>query len=317
MQHENFLTYANYRYFRLSSLLAVVALLGYWLTTPVSGTAYGGTWYGYLLGIVATGIILLHTAYAFKRRRFQTFRDRRSNDRRRLFAGKVTQDDNRRNSDRRRPSAENSLHHGSTLQGWFSAHVHLGLALIVLTTLHTGFRLGWNLHSLAYILLLLVIASGLVGVYGYLHLPRQLLKNGIDGNLEDIIHQITALDEALRTHAAGLPPALQTIVDAACRDTRIGGSLREKLVTAPPGCPTRQATDHVRTFGNSVADSAHAKQIRDLYALLLRKQGLLDKAREHLRLTTLLRAWQALHVPLSVALLAALFAHVISILVFW
>lgn len=50
-----------------------------------------------------------------------------------------------------------------SLIGWLSAHVYLGLGLAVIVTLHSGFQLGWNVHSLAYVLMLAVIASGLYG----------------------------------------------------------------------------------------------------------------------------------------------------------
>src|SRR5690606_30797663 len=48
-----------------------------------------------------------------------------------------------------------------TVQGWVSAHVYLGSALLVVATLHAGFQLGWNIHSLAYLLMVAVILSGM------------------------------------------------------------------------------------------------------------------------------------------------------------
>ena len=42
-----------------------------------------------------------------------------------------------------------------------------GLSLIVIVTLHTGFQFGWNVHTLAYGLMLLVIVSGIFGIVVY------------------------------------------------------------------------------------------------------------------------------------------------------
>jgi NhaP-type Na+/H+ or K+/H+ antiporter len=43
-----------------------------------------------------------------------------------------------------------------SLKGWTSAHVYLGLALIVVGTLDTGFQLGWIVHTLAWALMMIV-----------------------------------------------------------------------------------------------------------------------------------------------------------------
>ena len=59
-----------------------------------------------------------------------------------------------------------------SLKAWTSAHVYLGLSLIVIATLHTGFQFGWNVHTLAYALMMLVIVSGIYGICG-LCLPAE------------------------------------------------------------------------------------------------------------------------------------------------
>ena len=61
-----------------------------------------------------------------------------------------------------------------SLKAWTSAHVYLGLALIVIGTLHTGFQFGWNVHTLAWVLMMLVIVSGIYGISVYAMLPQGL-----------------------------------------------------------------------------------------------------------------------------------------------
>ena len=82
----------------------------------------GGSWYGYLLGTIGALLILWLTLLGVRKRAMT----------------------------RRRWS----------LKAWTSAHVYLGLSLIVIGTLHTGFQFGWNVHTLAYALMMLVERYG-------------------------------------------------------------------------------------------------------------------------------------------------------------
>jgi len=50
-----------------------------------------------------------------------------------------------------------------TAIGWLSAHVYLGLAALLIATLHSGMHFGRNVHTVAYVLMCLVTLSGCWG----------------------------------------------------------------------------------------------------------------------------------------------------------
>jgi hypothetical protein len=56
---------------------------------------------------------------------------------------------------------------------------------------------------------------------------------------------------------------------------------------------------------------------REVYSALLQKQELLAKAQRNMRCKALLDLWLYVHVPLALALLAALAAHVVIVFLYW
>ena len=44
-----------------------------------------------------------------------------------------------------------------SVQGWTSAHVYLGTACLIIASLHSALQFGWNVHTLSYILMCVVI----------------------------------------------------------------------------------------------------------------------------------------------------------------
>ncbi|MEY2721224.1 MAG: hypothetical protein RL597_669, partial [Pseudomonadota bacterium] len=123
--HESMLDYGNRRYLKVALGLCVVSIVAYAMHDPVS-PPNGGPWLGYTLGGVGAALILWWAALGIRTRSYAS-----------------------------------SL---GTVSGWTSAHVYLGVSLIVVATLHTGFHFGWNLHTLCYVLMLIVIASGIFGM---------------------------------------------------------------------------------------------------------------------------------------------------------
>ncbi len=91
------------------------------------------------------------------------------------------------------------------LRGWLSAHVFFGILLALVATLHTGFEFGWNIHTLAYVLTMGVIISGLWGVGLYLRQPT-LMGNLLDGRtLQDLGQDLRSFDDQCRVVAKDHP----------------------------------------------------------------------------------------------------------------
>jgi hypothetical protein len=85
-----------------------------------------------------------------------------------------------------------------TVQGWTSAHVYLGTALIIVATLHTGFQFGWNLHTLAYTLMMIVILSGFFGIWAYARYPSRMTENTGGKSRPELYTEVAELDRQLQ-----------------------------------------------------------------------------------------------------------------------
>ncbi|HEX6592389.1 MAG TPA: hypothetical protein VF050_10360, partial [Moraxellaceae bacterium] len=62
---------------------------------------------------------------------------------------------------------------------------------------------------------------------------------------------------------------------------------------------------------------AQARINADIYRLQLQKLSRINRLRNYARQKAWLDVWLLLHVPLSIALLAALTAHIVSVFFYW
>ncbi len=209
--HVGFLKHRRFRWLKVALLISLVAIVSYFLV-DVEPRHNGGSWYGYTLGTIGALLIVWLTLLGIRKRNMTEGR--------------------------------------WSLKGWTSAHVYLGLALVVIGTLHTGFQLGWNVHTLAWGLMIIVVASGIYGITVYSVLPARVSENRRQMTKGEMLDALDAIDRQLQSAAQPLGREDSDLVIAALEQdpfrfgigTRLSGNYRR--------CRTSRA---LKTFGLDAA----------------------------------------------------------------
>lgn len=275
--HESFLVHKGTRWLKIATVLSLAAIVGY-LFADVEPRPNGGTWYGYTLGTIGAGLIVWLSLLGVRKR---------------------------------------AMTEGHwSLKAWTSAHVYLGLSLIVIATLHTGFQLGWNVHTLAYGLMLLVIVSGVYGIAVYALLPQALSNNRREMTQGQMVESLAAIDRQLDQAAQPLGRDDADLVIAALEQDPFSPGLLSRLSGRYRHCRTERALD---AFAGPLGPAGPAidPEHERVVVLLRKRDAQLEQIRRHMRLKALLEVWLYVHVPLTVLLLAALTAHIVSVFYYW
>ncbi|MGH7805096.1 MAG: hypothetical protein ACREQJ_12165 [Candidatus Binatia bacterium] len=266
--HESYLRHRNGLYLKLALIALAASIVAYVATRPVGG-GNGGTPTGYALGGVSAALVVWLMWLGIRKRTYQ--------------AG------------------------GVMLREWLSGHVYFGLLLLALVPLHAGFQFGWNVHTLAYALMCVVIVSGAVGVGLYGAVPSQITENRSGEKLASLMEGVETLDADCRAAVASLPDTFAQAVSESIEGTRIGGSITQQL--RGRSSATRFALARVRAAALE-GDPADREQVRKLVGLLALKQEMIERIERDVRLKALLDLWLLIHIPVAFATVAAVVAHV-------
>ena len=290
--HQSILDFSGRRYLKIALALCGLSLALYLWHDPRS-PPNGGTWLGYTLGGIGAALILWLTALGVRKRSYAS-----------------------------------TL---GTLQGWVSAHVYLGLALLLVATLHTGFQFGWNIHTVCYLLMVVVIASGLLGIVLYQRFPRELSQNRAQQTSAQMLTELQELDARTQRLAANASPEEIVAIDANIAGTRLGGSTmailsaRDRSTVRLPGGavhpePNPGQARMLEWLSARLSASDEADRTRiltDLVSLIGARRALLRRLQQDARLRGWLSVWLYVHVPVTFGLLGSLIAHVVSVFLYW
>ena len=277
VQHEGFLRHRGFRWAWRAAVLCLIAGAGY-LLIDVQPRPNGGSAFGYAAGTVAALLVLWLTLLGLRKRA--------------ITSGQWS------------------------LKAWVSAHVYLGLAVLVIATLHAGFQFGWNVHTLAYALMVLVVVSGLFGVTVYVILPRYLSRNRGETTQKQLLETLQALDRQIAEAAQPLSEEQASVIRMSLDKSRVGGALWRRLTGGRAGCGNLQALKRLSGLRRKSTD-VQLQMLDRMEGLLQRKAVALSQVRRHLQIRAWLSIWLSIHVPATIALLAALVAHVFSVFIYW
>ena len=275
--HEGFLRYRRFRWFKTALAISIVLVVLY-LIVDVQPRHNGGSWLGYTLGTIGAALIVWLSMLGIRKRAITRGR--------------------------------------WSLKAWTSAHVYLGLALIVIGSLHTGFQFGWNVHTLAYVLMMLVIVSGIYGISVYAMLPQGLSDARSEMTGPQMIDAVNSLDKQIQSAAQPLSDADSEVVLGSLGEDPFGGGVWRRLAGSYPRCGNRRALQIMR--GRLAQTSGkQAEAVEQVVTLLERKAAALQRVRGYVQRRALLEIWLYVHIPLTFVLIAALLAHIISVFFYW
>ncbi|HEY6642901.1 hypothetical protein [Povalibacter sp.] len=294
MIHRGLLRYqgARYLWWALGVIAASVAV--YLSQDSATQPPNGGTWQGYVLGTLGALLVAWLGLLAIRKRSYRS------------TAG--------------------------TVQGWTSAHVYLGSALLIVATLHCGVQFGWNIHTFAYALMCIVIFSGFFGLYSYVRHPQLIASNREGGARSELFAELFELDQQTRVLAQRCAAGVAIAVGSSIERTTIGGGVSSQLfgndrsffirgdgATSAVARNTDQqpVIDFVAARLPRAEKGAEAANLQQLIVFLCRRQTVLRRIRRDIRLRAWLKIWLYFHIPMTAALVIALVLHIVVTFMYW
>ena len=290
--YSDLLTWRRYRYLKMGAALLLVSVLIFMFQGVEYGQpANGGTWPGYILGTLGAVMIVWLSMLGIRKRSYRS--------------------------------------KTGTVQGWTSAHVYIGTALLIVGTLHSAAQMGWNIHTLAWALMVIVIVSGFVGTYAYLHLPQRMITNRENRSRDSWLQELSDVDDAIRGNSQRCDADLQVQLVSALDATRLGGSFWRHLrgidssVLQPAVGQVANNQDQgflLSLLSQRVPNARERREaelLNDLLGLVARRRVILAVLRRDARSDLWLKLWLVVHVPTTIALLLALTLHIVSVFLYW
>ena len=200
-----------------------------------------------------------------------------------------------------------------SLKVWLDIHVFFGITGTAIITLHMAGHLH-GIVALCYYATLMAFASGVIGRFLYVHLPRQV--SGREQELGELLHDAEDLASELEEELSSTGIAWMPTEGRGNEPASAGGLVTDLrgLLKLRNGAGRALRTLRKRLRRTPGLDPQRRRRLERLAAMTLRKRR---EARSYAMVRHLFSAWHKFHLPFTYTLFAILALHVTVAVLFY
>lgn len=257
---------------RVFLVLLIGTSASYWYYARKEFT-HGGSSFGLAYGIAGTALILLLAFFGIRKRWYRsTF---------------------------------------GTLEQWMQSHIYLGVLVLVILFFHTGGRFNDKVAVATLVLVIVVVASGIVGAILYATVPRMLTEVESELTVEELGDQLNQMARSMARIASGRSAPFQRIYDELMRQTAPGPLAGWRLIVSRLKRKSQQDADWARLIG--LVPREEQEELRQMLVVSRQRRELLLRLVYQQRYKNVLEFWLYIHVPFTIALLAFAILHIAAV----
>ena len=195
------------------------------------------------------------------------------------------------------------------LESWLQGHMYLGILSFFVILAHTGFRFEDKVAVALFIVIIAVILSGMLGAVLYKIVPRMLTEVGSNLTIDQMSDQLNQIARSMARVASEKSQTFQGIYRDLMKQSVPGwGAGWRLLLSDSRGSALRKSQgDWTKQLGSVGRDEQ--ADLRQLLVLSRQHKELHIRLIAQQRYKNLLDFWLFLHLPLSLAMLVLIVAH--------
>jgi hypothetical protein len=199
-----------------------------------------------------------------------------------------------------------------TLEQWLQSHIYLGLLVLVLLTLHTGWRFNDMVAVTTFVLCVIVVFSGIAGAIFFVTVPRLLTEVESNLTVDEISQQLNQLGRNMARTASGRSAPFIRIYEGLIGESMPGWLAGWRLLFARMRRKSSQTgADWSKLL--ALVGKEEQDQLRQMLVLSRQRKELLMRLMYQQRYKNILEFWVYIHVPVTIALIAMGTVHVVAV----